>query len=317
MSSALAVRLRERDGLREFSALFRRGGFSSGLGDRSLFDGRRAGVCRPGSYGGRGSDAEAIFRKRFEALSKEIPGGPSWEKTAIVYRNDLGVRALEGLKSEFSPEERVVRTVKGLDLSKALIEIRPASGTGANLKFRADLVQGQKTGFFLDQAYNISVAAQKFRSLRPEKGPLKILDLCCYVGQWSAQLARVFRDQKVPVEITAVDASQSALDFARENIEREGAKVTTLKADVLKDLGQSRGAFLRSRRFAIRRRSSRAAKTFPTGKHAYLQLNTQAFRLVKEPEPSFLAPARAFSKKKSFSPHSARPLTAIARAFAG
>ena len=171
-----------------------------------------------------------------QSLCKEIPGGPVG-KNALVFRNDLGVRALEGLKSEFSPEERVVRAVKGLDLSKSLIEFRPASGTGAKLKFRADLVNGQKTGFFLDQAYNI-ISRPEVSRASPGKRSAEDPDLCCYVGQWSAQLARVFRDQKVPVEISAVDASQPALDLARENIEREGAKVTMLKADVLKDLGQ-------------------------------------------------------------------------------
>ncbi len=206
LRSALAIRIRGGMGSASFRLSFGEADFLPGLViDRYLMGDTQAFVAQAHTAG-----ADQMLKHLPEALQslcKEIPGGPSWEKTALVFRNDLSVRALEGLKSEFSPEERVVRAVKGLDLSKSLIEVLPSTGTGANLKFRADLVHGQKTGFFLDQAYNISVAAQKFRSLRPEKGPLKILDLCCYVGQWSAQLARVFRDQKVPVEITAVDAS--------------------------------------------------------------------------------------------------------------
>src|SRR6185437_13538037 len=132
--------------------------------------------------------------------------------TAIIYRNDLGVRNLEGLKSEFPEEERVIRTVPGLgmkELSKAQIRVAPSLGEGAPVLFRTDLIRGQKTGFFLDQAYNISIAAQKFRALRGEGKSIRILDLCCYVGQWSTQLARVFREQGVNVEATIFDASQT------------------------------------------------------------------------------------------------------------
>src|SRR6185437_5509598 len=102
-----------------------------------------------------------------EKLAGEIPEGPSWAKSAIIYRNDLGVRNLEGLKSEFPEEERVIRTVPGLgmkELSKAQIRVAPSLGEGEPVLFRTDLIRGQKTGFFLDQAYNISIAAQKFRA---------------------------------------------------------------------------------------------------------------------------------------------------------
>jgi 23S rRNA (cytosine1962-C5)-methyltransferase len=223
----------------------------------------------------------AFLPEALQSVAKAISGGPSWERTGILHRNDLGVRALEGLKSESTLEERVIRPVAGVDPSNALIEIAPALGTGASLKFRADLVSGQKTGFFLDQAYNIALAARTFRALKPVQGPLKIIDLCCYVGQWSAQLARVFRSQGVDVEVLLVDASKSALDLARENVEREGAKVSVLKGDVLKDL-----ASLEARSFDLvvcdPPALIKSRKDVPAGKHAYLQLNTQVFRLVRE-----------------------------------
>ena len=75
------------------------------------------------------------------------------------------------------------------------------------------------------------LAAQWLRGLKPAKGKrLKILDLCCYVGQWSAQLTRVYRDAGLEVDVTAVDASEKALTFAKRNIEAQGASCTTLKA---------------------------------------------------------------------------------------
>lgn len=280
LSSALSVRIRGGMGSASFRLCFGEADFLPGLVvDRYFMGDTQAFVAQAHTAGA--DRMLAYLPEALQSILAKIPGGVSWEKTAIVYRNDLGVRALEGIKSESTADERVIRKVSGLDLSKALIEIAPALGTGPTLKFRADLVNGQKTGFFLDQASNITLAAQKFRALRGDGKAVRILDLCCYVGQWSAQLARVFRDQKVPVEVLAVDASQGGLDLARENIEREGAKVSVLKADVLKDLGQ-----LDAHSFDIvvcdPPALIKSRKDIPTGKHAYLQLNTQVFRLVKE-----------------------------------
>src|SRR5262249_55570159 len=119
------------------------------------------------------------------------------------------------------------------------------------------------------------------RGIRPVEGKrLRILDLCCYVGQWGAQLARVFKDAGLEVEVTAVDASESALAQAKFNIEAQGAACKILRADVLKDLGQlvehgfdlvisDPPALIKGR------------KDVGPGTHAYLQLNTQVFRLVR------------------------------------
>jgi 23S rRNA (cytosine1962-C5)-methyltransferase len=239
---------------------------------------------------GKGEGAQVFVAQAHSAgadrLLKFLPSAlesisSSWSKTAIVYRNDIGVRGLEGLKSEFEPKERVIREVPGLDLSHATIEVAPALGVGASVLFDVDLVEGQKTGFFLDQAYNISLAAQRFRALQGIDGTVRILDLCCYVGQWGTQLARVFREQGRKVEVTAVDASQTALDFAKINMQREGARVTPMKTDVLKGLD---GLEAHSFDLVISDPPAliKSRKDIPPGRHAYLQLNTQVFRLVRE-----------------------------------
>jgi 23S rRNA (cytosine1962-C5)-methyltransferase len=233
---------------------------------------------------------EALTREaalREAALKNSEAVNPvAWENTAIIYNNDLGVRTLEGLQPE---APKVIRTWdsanSGKIFSNVKIWVRPALGKGKPVLFLVDLLEGQKTGFFLDQASNITLAAERFADLAgqaqgvPAK-TIRILDLCCYVGQWSTQLARVFRERGVHVQVTAVDASQSALDFARENIEKEGAKVTLLKGDVLKDLDS-----LDAKSFDLvicdPPALIKGRKDIPHGKHAYLQLNTQAFRLVK------------------------------------
>ena len=200
-----------------------------------------------------------------------------WDSTSIVIRNDLAVRKLEGVDEELP---RVLRKAKGIeiaDLKNSVISVAAALG-GDPILFHVDLIGGQKTGFFLDQAANIELAALRLRFLGKTK--VRILDLCCYVGQWGTQLARVFRDAGLKVEVVAVDASSAALEFAKQNIQAQGAQCEILKADVLRDLPQ-----LPDRSFDIVISDPPALiknrKDIPAGTHAYLQLATQAFRLVK------------------------------------
>jgi 23S rRNA (cytosine1962-C5)-methyltransferase len=218
--------------------------------------------------------------KALEMLTSEMDDS-DWDQTGIVVNNELGIRVLEGLESE---KVKVVRELKGDSLSPTQILVAPAWGKGKPLAFDVDLIKGQKTGFFLDQAYNVQLAVQKFAQspefVGPGGKPIRILDLCCYVGQWGSQLTRAFREQGMVVEIAAVDASQQAVDFAVKNMEREGARVTGLRGDVMTDL-----ASLDPKFFDIvicdPPALIKGRKDIPQGKHAYLQLNTQVFRLVR------------------------------------
>jgi 23S rRNA (cytosine1962-C5)-methyltransferase len=229
--------------------------------------------------------AQRMIPAVIEALQKLA--GAAWARTAIVSRNDVGVRKLEGLEEE---EPKVLRAVAGVDLTQAVIRVKSVI-PGASAKpvdFATDLVGGQKTGFFLDQFANIELTVIKLTPLVAALGttlasggrPLKILDLCCYVGQWGTQLAAAFARAGVKVEVTAVDASDKALQSAKRNIENQGARCETMRGDVLKDL-----APLAERSFDIVISDPPALikgrKDIGPGTHAYLQLHTQAFRLLK------------------------------------
>jgi 23S rRNA (cytosine1962-C5)-methyltransferase len=109
---------------------------------------------------------------------------------AIVLRNDSPVRALEGLAAE----TRVV--AGGLDGPVTLYE------SGA--LFRADLLAGQKTGWFFDQRDNRRFIAALARGAR-------ILDLYCFTGGFAVQAARAGA-----AAVIGIDRSEPALKLAVE-----------------------------------------------------------------------------------------------------
>lgn len=239
---------------------------------------------------------ERIIPKIIECLEivtrerKEI----SWEKTSIIIRNDIQVRKLEGL--EIKPAETISQS-SDLDLQNCKILIRSVFNQEA-IHFETDLVNGQKTGFFLDQYGNIQQAFLRLKHFTSKK--IRILDLCCYVGQWSAQLATAFKKFGGSVEVVAFDASEKSLKFAEKNMSSLGVSCELIRGDVRKDLSKLEDrsydlvisdppAFIKTR------------KDISAGTHAYLQLATDVLRLVKLDGAVIFCSCSALLSEESFS----------------
>jgi 23S rRNA (cytosine1962-C5)-methyltransferase len=120
---------------------------------------------------------------------------------AIVERNDVRVRAHEGL-------EQRKGILRGSDPG-------PVEFLEGEVKLVADLLSGQKTGAFLDQAENRIEAGRYARG--------RALDCFTYGGAFALQLARR-ADQ-----VTAVDISEQAAAQGREAAARNGAKNVEFK----------------------------------------------------------------------------------------
>jgi len=114
----------------------------------------------------------------------------------IVSRNDVSVRSLEGL-------EETVEILCG-ELPEHL-EIGEHS-----LRFRVDLLHGQKTGHFLDQKDNHLL-------LKERSNGKKVLDCFSYSGSWGVHAAAFGA-----AEVTCVDISERAVALARENAALNG-----------------------------------------------------------------------------------------------
>lgn len=75
------------------------------------------------------------------------------------------------------------------------------------LQFYIDFQQGQKTGFFVDQRENRALLEQYAR----EKN---VLNICCYSGGFS-----VYALRGGAKKVVSVDASERAIDLAKENVQ--------------------------------------------------------------------------------------------------
>lgn len=218
-------------------------------------------------------NAEKIFENLVSEAKNKGLSSFDWAETAVVLRNDVNVRKYEGLEVE---PPRFIKSINGFEFQKIDILLN-------NIKMQCDLYEGQKTGFFLDQNYNIALIENLIQQM-PEatqaNKKIKILDLCTYVGHWSARLTQALKAKGFEVEAHLVDVSKTALAFAQYNAERAGAHVVVHKLDVLKELDQ-----LPDQTFDIVIADPpafiKAKKDIPQGKHAYLKLMTSAFRMTK------------------------------------
>ena len=115
---------------------------------------------------------------------------------AIVLRNDSPARALEGLPRE-------TRVAKGMLAGPVLVHENGAV-------FGADLLGGQKTGWFFDQRDNRRFVAGLARDAR-------VLDLYCFTGGFALQAARAGA-----AAVLGIDSSEPALDLAADAATRNG-----------------------------------------------------------------------------------------------
>jgi 23S rRNA (cytosine1962-C5)-methyltransferase len=129
---------------------------------------------------------EALFAALIEVLAPR----------ALVERSDMASRELEGLE----PRAGVVHGEP----------VVPCPVRENGVTMLADLLEGQKTGYFLDQVRNRSLAAPYMRGQR-------VLDLFCHTGAWS-----IVATAAGASETLGIDTSHKALDLARQSAELNG-----------------------------------------------------------------------------------------------
>lgn len=218
---------------------------------------------------------EELVKKSIQQKFSEI----DWEHTFILQRNDVNIRKLEGLQVE-SP--LILKACGQQDLTDVDIQIQNVLKNTETLVFNVNLTEGQKTGFFLDQTFNMRLLLEQLEKQKDllKNKKIKILDLCCYMGQWSSQIVNNLKSWGIDCEVHLVDVSELALNNARKNLEIYNVSVFSYKKDVL---SLSEIPEFSSLKFDIVISDPPAfvknKKDIHQGLAAYTKLNTMAFKL--------------------------------------
>jgi 23S rRNA (cytosine1962-C5)-methyltransferase len=174
----------------------------------------------------------------------------------LLFKNDGAVREMEGLPS-------YIETARGAADELGLV-------VEQGLSFSVPLAQGQKTGWFFDQAANRASLHKYVRE------GARVLDVFSYVGAWGVHAAKAKAS-----EVLCIDSSAAALELAAKNAERNGFKLATVKGDAfdeLEALGRQGAQFdvvvIDPPAFAKRK------KDLPKALAAYKRLNQLAMRVL-------------------------------------
>lgn len=174
----------------------------------------------------------------------------------MLWKNDSGARELENLPAY---------------VEVAFGEVpQTVSIQESGVNFSIPIHDGQKTGWFYDQAIN------RQSLLKYVKG-MRVLDVFSYLGAWGLTAAKAGAS-----EVTCVDSSAKAIDLINQAATVNQLNVSTIKGDafdVLESLhqqGRKYDVVIIDPPAFIKRK-----KDIPKGEAAYKRLNQLAMQLVE------------------------------------
>ena len=141
------------------------------------------------------------IKERLFSLFIEVFAEYGVKLRAICERNDVSIRQKEGM-SEGKGFVSDPRLDPGFDGRLIIAE--------NGIKYEIDVLNGQKTGFFLDQKYNRLAAAKLAKGRR-------VLDCFTHTGAFALNCAKAGA-----AHVTAVDISADAIEKTQKNAELNG-----------------------------------------------------------------------------------------------
>lgn len=170
----------------------------------------------------------------------------------VLARHDARSRRLEGL-----PEEGGV--LAGSLPPSVWVE-------EGEIRYRVDLLEGQKTGAYIDQRDN-RLRLASFTGQRA-------LDVFSYHGSFALHLAGF-------AEVTAVDSSQPALERAQENAKASGRTLNTVQANAFEFLREQERQKQRYDLIVLDPPAlAKQRRDLERARAAYKELNLRAFKLL-------------------------------------
>jgi 23S rRNA (cytosine1962-C5)-methyltransferase len=164
-----------------------------------------------------------FFSYAMEIFKEDIIGSivEIFNPSTIVIRNDIHSRLLEG-----GSENKEIVYSKNQSKDKIFVTIKHLSA-----KFIVDVLNGQKTGFYYDQAEN----RKYVKTIVKNK---KVLDLCCYTGSFS-----IIAKLSGAKEVVGVDSSKQAIEIAKQNAKLNNVQINFVDAEVEEFLKNNKEKF--------------------------------------------------------------------------
>lgn len=190
----------------------------------------------------------------------EVLRADGHEISGIFERNDVKIRELEGLEQgkgwfgDAHPDSCVTEICEN------------------GVYYSVDVENGQKTGFFLDQKYNRLAVARLAKGKR-------VLDCFTHTGSFALNAAMGGAEH-----VTAVDVSESAIEMARKNAERNGLaeRMDFIAANVFDLLPELEAKGRKPFDFIILDPPAftKSRKTVHSAERGYKEINLRALRLL-------------------------------------
>jgi 23S rRNA (cytosine1962-C5)-methyltransferase len=169
--------------------------------------------------------------------------------------------------------ESSLRTLESLPLRKQVLRghIEPITASLNGVDYRVDLLEGQKTGMFLDQRENRPAVARYCRGAR-------VLDCFCNDGGFALSAARAGAGS-----VVGIDASDASLKRAGENVLLNGlAGISFQHSDVFDAL---KGLKTRGETFDVvildPPSFTKNRKSVPAARKGYKELHEEALDVLK------------------------------------
>ena len=212
-----------------------------------------------------------VFRKEILTAIKKI-----CKPDEIFERSDGAVREKEGLADvvgwlddDFNAALRPLRQAQGPQGSQ--LDQGPLVIVENGIKLGVDIVNGQKTGYFLDQKFNRAAAAQFCKGKR-------VLDTFTHTGAFGLNAFKAGAS-----EVISVDISPEAVEMVNHNIKLNNAqsKMTAVCADVFDLLKQYEA---KGEKFDViildPPAFTKSAKMIEKAYGGYKEINLRAMRLL-------------------------------------
>lgn len=190
----------------------------------------------------------------------EVLRADGHEISGIFERNDVKIRELEGLEQgkgwfgDAHPDSCVTEICEN------------------GVYYSVDVENGQKTGFFLDQKYNRLAVARLAKGKR-------VLDCFTHTGSFALNAAMGGAEH-----VTAVDVSESAIEMARKNAERNGLgeRMDFIAANMFDLLPELEAKGKKPFDFIILDPPAftKSRKTVHSAERGYKEINLRALRLL-------------------------------------